>query len=50
MGTYVNAQIEKTQQKSECRLRGNRHEMISHIISEFSKLEQKNIIRLDTTG
>ena len=38
--TYIKA-IDKTQQNSNCRLCGDRDEMINHIISECSKLTQK---------
>ena len=38
---YVNARIDKTQQNSRCRLFGDKVEMINHIISECSKLAQK---------
>ena len=38
---YIKARIDKTQQNSKCRLRGDRDETINHIISEFSKLAQK---------
>ena len=38
---YIKARIDKTQQNSKCRLCGNRDEMIHHIISECSKLTQK---------
>ena len=38
---YVKAKIDKTQQNCKCKLSGNRDEMINHIISEFSKLAQK---------
>ena len=33
--------IDKTQQNSKCRLCGDRDETINHIISEYSKLAQK---------
>ena len=32
---------EKTQQNSQCRLSGDRDETINHIISEYSKLAQR---------
>ena len=35
------ARIDKTQQKSKCRLCGDRDETINHIISEYRKLAQK---------
>ena len=38
---HIKARIDKTQQNSECRLCGDRDETINHIISEYSKLEQK---------
>ena len=37
----IKARIDKTQQNSKCRLCGNRDETINHIISECSKLAQK---------
>ena len=37
----VKARIDKTQQNSKCRLCGDRDETINHIISECSKLPQK---------
>ena len=39
--THIKAGIDKTQQNSKCRLRGDRDETINHIISECSKLAQK---------
>ena len=43
--------IDKTQQNSRCRLCGDRDEMINHIISECSKLAQKEPkIRHDWVG
>ena len=40
--------IDKTQENSKCRLRGDRDETINHIISECSKLPQKEYkTRLD---
>ena len=38
---HIIARIDKTQQNSKYRLCGDRDETISHIISEFSKLAQK---------
>ena len=38
---HIKARIDKTQQNSKCRLCGNRDETINHIISEFSKLAQR---------
>ena len=38
---HIKAGIYKTQQNSKCRLCGDRHETINHIISECSKLAQK---------
>ena len=38
---YIKAIIDKTQQNSKCRLCGDKNETINHIISEFSKLVQK---------
>ena len=38
---HIKARIDKTQQNSKCRLCGNRDETIYHIISECSKLAQK---------
>ena len=38
---YVEAKIDKMKQNSKCRLCRDRNEMISHIISECSKLSQK---------
>ena len=37
----IKAKIDKTQEKTRCRLCGDRDEMINHIISECSKLTQK---------
>ena len=34
--------IDKTQQNSQCRLYGDRKETINHIMSEYSKLAQKD--------
>ena len=38
----IKAIIYKTQQNSKCKLFGDRDEMINHIISECSKLAQKD--------
>ena len=38
---YIKARIDKTQQNSKCRLCSDRDETINHIISECSKLAQK---------
>ena len=38
---HIKARIDKTQQNSKCRLCGERDETINHIISECSKLAQK---------
>ena len=38
---HIKARIDKTQQDSKCRLCGDRDETINHIISECSKLSQK---------
>ena len=38
---HIKARIDKTQQKSKCRLCGDRDETMNHIISESSKLAQK---------
>ena len=38
---HIKARIDKTQQNSKFRLCGNRDETINHIISECSKLAQK---------
>ena len=38
---HIKARIDKTQQKSKCRLCGDRDETINHIISECRKLPQK---------
>ena len=38
---HIKARIDKTQQNSKCRLSGDREETINHIISECSKLAQK---------
>ena len=39
--THIKARIDKTQQNRKCRLYGDRDETINHIISECSKLAQK---------
>ena len=38
---HIQARIDKTQQNSRCKLCGDRDETINHIISECSKLAQK---------
>ena len=38
---HIRARIDKTQQNSKCRICGDRDETINHIISECSKLAQK---------
>ena len=38
---HIQARIDKTQQNSRCRLRSERDETINHIISECSKLAQR---------
>ena len=38
---HIKARIDKTQQNSKCRLCSDRYETIRHIISECSKLAQK---------
>ena len=38
---HIKARIDKTQQNSKCRLCGDRDETLNHIISECSKLAQK---------
>ena len=38
---YDIAKIDKMQQNSKCRLRGDRDEIINHIISECSNLAQR---------
>ena len=38
---HIKARNNKSQQNSTCRLRGDREETINHIISECSKLAQK---------
>ena len=48
---HIKARIDKTQQNSKCRLCGDRDETINHIISECSKLAQKeNKARQDWVG
>ena len=48
---HIKARIDKTQQNSKCRLCGDRDETINHIISECSKLAQKeNKARHDWVG
>ena len=48
---HIKTRIDKTQQNSKCRLCGDRDETINHIISEFSKLAQKEYkARHDTVG
>ena len=48
---HIKARIDKTQQTSKCRLCGDRDETINHIISECSKLAQKeNKARHDWVG
>ena len=37
---HIKEGIDKTQQNSKCRLRGDRYEIINHIISVCSKLSQ----------
>ena len=41
MTNYVRVKIDKTQLNCKCRLWGDRNETINHIISECSKLAQK---------
>ena len=38
---HIKARIDKTQQNSKCRLYGDRDKTINHIISECSKLAQR---------
>ena len=38
---YLNAGIDKAQQNSRCRLCSDRDETINHIISEYSRLAQR---------
>ena len=48
---HIKARINKTQQNSKCRLCGDRDETINHIISECSKLAQKEYkVRHDWVG
>ena len=48
---HIKARIDKTQRNSKCRLCGDRDETINHIISERSKLAQKEYkIRHDWVG
>ena len=48
---HIKARIDKTQQNSKCRLCGERDETINHIISECSKLAQKEYkVRHDWVG
>ena len=48
---HIKARIDKTQQDSKCRLCGDRDETINHIISECSKLAQKEYkTKHDWTG
>ena len=48
---HIKARIDKTQQNSKCRLCGDRDETINHIISECSKLAQKEYkARYDWVG
>ena len=48
---HIKAMIDKTQQNSICRLWGDRDETINHIISECSKLAQKEYkVRYDWVG
>ena len=48
---HIKARIDKTQQNSNCRLCGDRDETINHIISECSKLAQKEYkVRHDWVG
>ena len=49
--SHIKARIDKTQQNRKCWLCGNRNETINHIISECSKLAQKDYkTRLDWVG
>ena len=41
---HIKGRIDKTQQNSKCRLCGDRDETINHIISECSKLAQKEYL------
>ena len=48
---HIKTRIDKTQQNSKCRLCGDRDETINHIISECSKLPQKEFkTRHDCVG
>ena len=48
---YIKTRIAKTQQNSKCRLCGDKDETMGHMISEYSKLAQKeNKIRHDWVG
>ena len=48
---HIKARIDMTQQSSKCRLCGDRDETINHIISECSKLAQKEYkVRHDWVG
>ena len=48
---HIKVRIDKTQQNSKCRLCGDRDETINHIISECSKLAQKEYkARHDSVG
>ena len=48
---HIKARIDKTQQNSKCRLCGDRDETINHMISECSKLAQREYkARLDWIG
>ena len=48
---HIEARIDKTQQNSKCRLCSDRDETINHMISECSKLAQKeNKARYDWVG
>ena len=48
---HIKARMDKTQQNSKCRLCGDRDETINHIISECSKLAQKEYkARHDSVG
>ena len=48
---HIKARIDKTQQNSKCRLYGDKDETINHIISECSKLAQKEYkMRHDWVG
>ena len=40
---YIKTKIDMTQQNNKCRLHGDRDKKINHIISEFSKLAQKEL-------